>query len=223
MITHLHLIRHGETNWNAEGRIQGQSDSRLNETGRSQARELREQLWLADFDGFYCSSSRRARETMEILLNDQTAAVRYMDALREISLGPWEKQTQTDVISQYPQAFEDFRKAPDRFCLPGAETFDDVRKRGVAAVRQIVSQHPGRSIMVVSHGAIIKTILCHYAHRPLRQLWDPPSLHNCAHSIVAVDGDGRGRVLRIAGEDRAWKMGHPKKEDLQSGDKLAEK
>jgi len=204
MITHLHLIRHGETDWNAEGRIQGQSDSRLNATGRAQARELRGQLCLADFDGFFCSSSRRARETMEILLNHQAAAVQCMDALREIRLGPWEKQTKTDVISQYPQAFEDFRKAPDRFRLAGAETFEDVRKRGVAAVRQIVSQYPGSTVMVVSHGAIIKTILCHYANRPLRRLWDPPPLYNCARSIVAVDGEGRGSILRVAGVDRAW-------------------
>ncbi len=197
----IHLIRHGETDWNAIRRIQGQQESRLTERGRNQARELARHLQTHDISRVYCSTSHRTRQTADLLFHHATVEISYHDQLREINLGPWEGSLYDDLAHEDSEQFHNFWHEPQRFSLDGAENFRQLQDRGMAALREVCCLPGHDQVAIVSHGAILKSILCHVENRPLDRLWDPPKLHNCAHSIVDVDTAGNGRIVLYAGED----------------------
>lgn len=204
-MTRLHLIRHGETNWNAEGRIQGQLESVLSELGQQQAVDLQKRLAPINFDRVFSSSSTRARQTTALALSHCEQPVRYQDNLREIMLGRWEGQLYADVEKIEPEAINAFRHAPDIFNVQGAETFHALQRRALAAVETILNDCVGMEIALISHGAWIKSVLSHYEGRPLSCFWEPPRMHNCCHSIIEVNADsGEPRIVRYADLDEGF-------------------
>lgn len=191
----LHLIRHGETDWNRERRVQGQSESQLTELGIQQATELGERLRPIRFDRVYCSSSRRTRQTAEHAFPAGDIDVVYLDELREIFLGPWEGQLYDDLARSEPDSHRHFWQQPHLFRVQGAEDFFKLQQRAIRAIEKIESSHRATSdsvtrIALVSHGALIKSFLCHVEGRSMDQLWAPPRMHNCAHSIVKFNTTG---------------------------------
>ena len=198
---HIHLIRHGETDWNAIRRIQGQMESRLTEQGREQALALGERLQDYPISRIFCSSSVRTRETADLVFGMKFPDITYQDNLREIHLGPWEGDYYDRLAETDPEQFQYFWNEPHLFSLAGAETFLELQQRGADAIRSIVEQGEHDHVAVVSHGALIKSILCHFEDRPLSLLWDPPKMHNCAHSILEFGNGQQGRITRYADVD----------------------
>ncbi|MBQ0721314.1 MAG: histidine phosphatase family protein [Gammaproteobacteria bacterium] len=204
-MTRLHLIRHGETNWNAEGRIQGQLESVLSELGEQQATALQEKLVLINFDKVFSSTSTRARQTTALALSHWDKPVGYQDNLREIMLGRWEGQLYADVEIVEPQAVYAFRHTPDIFNVEGTETFHALQRRALAAVEEIMRDCAGMEIALVSHGAWIKSVLSHYEGRPISRFWEPPRMHNCCHSILEISpGATTPRIVRYADLDEGF-------------------
>ena len=196
----LHLIRHGQTNWNEERRVQGQSESRLTELGIQQAIELGKRIRHLKFAKVFCSSSMRTRQTAELVFAHFKQDIEYMDSLREIHLGPWEGQLYEDVAIRDPESYQHFWQEPHLFDVDGAESFYDLQDRAVTTIRLIASDYDQQQVAIVSHGALIKSFLCHVEDRPMQELWAPPKMHNCAHSIVRVSGDRNSRILQYADE-----------------------
>lgn len=194
----LHLFRHGETDWNAERRVQGQSESQLTALGISQAQELSQRIRDLDFNHVYCSSSLRTRQTREHAFAHADYPVTYLDSLREIFMGPWEGRLYDDIANENPDSFRHFWEEPHLFAVAGAESFYDLQKRAVSAISEITAQHRGEVIALVSHGAFIKSFLCHCNNQPIEELWAPPRMHNCAHSIVRIDGPDELTVMQYA-------------------------
>ncbi len=104
-MTELVLVRHGETDWNAEHRFQGHADPPLNDRGRAQAHALADELRGTPFDAAYTSPLRRAAETAEILAVELQLPVRPVEALREIDVGEWQGLTRAEVRERYPDGF----------------------------------------------------------------------------------------------------------------------
>ena len=194
----LHLIRHGQTDWNEERRVQGQSDSRLTQLGEEQAVELGQRIQLVEFDKAFCSSSLRTRQTAANLFPDSRVEIEYLDNLREIFLGPWEGALYNEIEEQEPDSFRHFWEEPHLFDVEGAESFYELQNRAVAVVEKIAELHLDQQIAVVSHGALIKTILCHVENLPMSALWNPPHMHNCAHSIIRFSVDGSQEIVQYA-------------------------
>jgi len=194
----LHLIRHGQTDWNEERRVQGQSESRLTEMGIQQAQQLGAKLRHLEFDQVYCSSSLRTRQTAEHVFSHTDHAVEFMDELREIHLGPWEGNLYDDVESSCPDSFKHFWNEPHLFNVSGAETFYDLQQRAISMIEKIATEQPRKQIAIVSHGALIKSVLCHVENLPMEQLWTPPNMHNCAHSIIEFETVGIRRITQYA-------------------------
>jgi broad specificity phosphatase PhoE len=194
----LHLIRHGQSNWNEEKRIQGQSESILTDLGIQQAQVVGERLRHLDFDQVFCSTSLRTRQTAEHLFKHRDFDIEYLDSLREIGLGPWVGRLHDDVAEAEPVIYKQFSHEPHLFKISGAETFDELQQRIVTAVKDIVARFHQRQVVMVSHGTILKSFLCYIQHRPLSEMQELPQLHNCAHSIVEVNADGSGRVVQYA-------------------------
>lgn len=196
----VHLIRHGETNWNRERRVQGQLESVLTERGVAQAKALATSLARLPIGAVFSSSSVRARQTADILFGHRSVPITYCDLIREIHIGPWQGQLYSAIEASHPEQFHNFWQSPDAFVLDGAETFALLQQRAVARLHSILDESRAAEIAIVSHGAWIKSLLCHIERRPLARLWDPPRQHNCAHSIVDVYSNNSLRISLYAGE-----------------------
>ena len=146
-MTTLLLARHGETDWNRELRVQGASDTELNELGRRQAAELARQLADTELDAIYASDLSRARETAEIVAESTGHEVRLDPALRERDFGSWEGLTREEVEARYGDHEQH-----------DGETYEEVRARVLAAAHRIVDAHPGETVLVVSHGAALNAL-----------------------------------------------------------------
>lgn len=215
----LHIVRHGQTNWNAEQRIQGQLDSELDEIGIKQACMRGKDFTETQFAAIYSSSSLRTRQTTEHLLanrirtsdpsgehsGDHKVAVLYMDELREVCLGVWEGHLWSDIQAAYPDMVEAHRTASDDFFVEGAETSVQTQDRGIKAIESIIKSQENAAqanvtdeVLVVSHGAIMKTIFAYYLDIPLTSIHNLPQLPNCAHCIIDVNQQQR-KVIQIAG------------------------
>lgn len=159
-MTRLCLIRHGQTDWNLEGRYQGQSDVALNATGRAQARALSQILKHQPFAALYASDLIRARETAEIIGEILSLPVQLEPGLREIHQGEWEGQLSETIIARYEGLFRERLLDPAHTRPPGGETVAEVAARVWAVLDAIARQHPADSVIIVSHGLALATAIC---------------------------------------------------------------
>ena len=150
MTTELYLVRHGETDWNLQHRIQGLTDIPLNETGREQARATGLLLARRRWDGVFCSPLSRALETATIIADELgLPAPTTIEALVERNYGEAEGLNFLEIERRYP----------DRGSVPGQESRDDVVARVLPALRELAAAHPDESLVVVSHGGAIRSVL----------------------------------------------------------------
>ncbi|OED42266.1 hypothetical protein AB833_06325 [Chromatiales bacterium (ex Bugula neritina AB1)] len=196
-MTTLHFVRHGQSTWNAEIRIQGTSDPDLSELGISQAKALVGKL--PEFDRVYSSDLARTRQTTSNILQGKIDHVDFRPSLREIHLGPWEGVLLSEATEKYPIETGHFRNQPEKFSLEGAETFHQLQQRARNAIDEILNECDGTAekVLVVSHGAFLKSLLIDYANRPLNDIWALPHMDNCSHSIVEYS-DRTPRMIKFA-------------------------
>ena len=194
----LHLFRHGQTDWNEERRVQGQSESQLTLLGIQQAAQLGQRIRELQFDHIFCSSSVRTRQTAIHAFGHALAPIAYLDSLREINLGPWEGFLYDEIAQRDAAGFDHFWQRPHLFNVAGAETFFQLQERAVAAVKLMLQQYDQGRVAIVSHGELIKSLLCYFEQRHMSELWTPPPMHNCAHSIVELNSDGSGHITQYA-------------------------
>ncbi len=192
--TTILLVRHGETDWNRDGRIQGQSDPPLNDRGREQARSLARQLEGLPLDAVYSSDLVRARETAEILAAGLDLPVIVDPDLREIDFGSWEGLTAEEVRTRWPDAFER-RATVEPAAYDGGETHAALLRRVGAAVRRLVGIHAGGQILLVAHGGPVRALLMEAEGLDyLTQRREYPPIENCDLARIAVED---GTLRRI--------------------------
>ncbi len=185
-MTKLILVRHGQTDWNKEGRFQGQSDVALSEEGIRQAEDLAAHFPVDSVDAVYSSDLIRARRTAEIIANRFGLRVEAKQSLREINFGDWEGLTYDEIILNWPEALSNFLQHPDILEVPNGETFPQVRKRAMDAIGDILEEQDGKSVVLTAHGGILRSILTAVLHMPLQYLWSIRQF-NTAVSIVRYD------------------------------------
>lgn len=194
----VHLIRHGETDWNVQRRIQGHAESRLTERGQEQARALATLLADHPITTVYCSTSLRARQTADLVFAGRHLERHLQDALREIDLSPWEGRLYADLERTDTERFQNFWGAPQLFMLPGAETFADLQERAWSALQNIRAQASATEVAIVSHGAWLATLLTRIEQRPLAEVWQAHTLPNCAHRILQWQDPVGWRIITHA-------------------------
>jgi len=171
-MTRLILIRHGETDWNSEGRWQGQVDVPLNATGWEQAQQMARSLESAHIAAIYSSDLQRARQTAQVLA-DSTGLLLHLDSrLREIHQGEWQGLLFSEIQARYAQAYQDRQRDPLNFASPGGEAVAQVRERALAATRDIIRQHSDATVAVVLHGFVLAVLIAHLRGQPFDQVWD---------------------------------------------------
>lgn len=152
MSTRINLIRHGETDWNAEGRIQGHLPIPLNTRGREQAEALAVHLNDVPFDAVYSSDLLRARQTAEAIVRLSGHEILFDERLREWDLGELCGLLRTQVEQAHPQAARVRREYLVDEPMPGGESIRQRYERVTSAISDIASLHPGGNVIVVSHG-----------------------------------------------------------------------
>ena len=185
-MTKVIFIRHGQTEWNVTGRYQGQSDVQLSEEGRQQAVKLAENFPVERVDAIYASDLQRAMVTAETIAKQFGLSVQAEPAFRELSFGDWEGLTYQQIVDKWEDAMANFLQHPDILEIPGGESFPAVQKRAVMRLNELVKEHDGQIIVVVAHGAVLRTLLAAALHMPLQYLWSIRQF-NTAVNIVRYD------------------------------------
>ncbi|AYF98575.1 histidine phosphatase family protein [Protaetiibacter intestinalis] len=179
----LAFIRHGQTDWNRDDRIQGSSDIPLNDTGREQARDAVEMLADWSWDAVVSSPLSRARETAQIVADGLGLPLgpAYPE-LAERDYGPLEGAPSTETMARWP-----------RRDYPGAEPLDAVVERCLRGLARIDEDYPDQNVVVVCHGTIMKYTLIRLTGHPVDVIL------NGTVSAIEREGDA-WRVLTINGE-----------------------
>lgn len=164
-MTHIYLVRHGETDWNIERKLQGSTDIPLNDQGRSQAASLQQHFENVTFDAAYSSDLIRAKETAEIICKQKKLPVNIHKALRERSWGNHEGQTFDSLRLKYGALFQpliedyDYKADDVHPDLHQVESYASAVQRAIDYLMKIQQHYLGKSILVVSHGGILKGVL----------------------------------------------------------------
>ena len=156
--TRILAIRHGETNWNADTRIQGQLDIPLNEVGHAQAARMAQALAGEPVAAVYASDLSRAWETARYLGQATGLAVSPEPALRERAFGDFEGRTFAEIESALPEQARRLRQRDPHFTPHGGESLVMLRDRVVAAAERLAAGHPGELIALVAHGGVMDVL-----------------------------------------------------------------
>jgi broad specificity phosphatase PhoE len=168
-LTALILCRHGRTDWNDLGRYQGQTDVPLNAEGRQQAHALAETLVSEPITAVYASDLSRAAETAEEIARRHNLSVRCDSRFREINQGRWEGLTVAQIRETDADIHDLWDARPLEVTLPGGESIDNVRRRAMAGVRDIVRREAGGLICLVTHKVVLTIIRCELTGDPLEE------------------------------------------------------
>lgn len=201
-MTVVHILRHGETEWNIEGRAQGSKESKLTAVGRKQAEEALAKIENVNFDIAFSSSLERAYQTAEILLSGKNVPIHQLDELKEIDMGAWEGMKYEDIERQYPNEHHNFWSKPSQFKPNGGESFRELEIRAAAIFDQITTRHSGKTILLTSHAGFIKTLINSLLAKPTDEIWGKPFSSNLSHSVIERDVDGKYHVKLYC--DQVW-------------------
>ncbi len=177
------LLRHGQTVWNTQKRIQGFGDSPLTEKGREQTR-----LWLQTlnrwaWDRIIASDLGRVQETVAILNQELQLPVIFDARLREQSWGQWEGLTLPDIKESFKEELAQRVALGWHFSAPGGETRQAVKDRAITALFEAAEKWPGHKVLVICHQGVIKSVLYHITGRAFLPEEDPLLHHDRFHLI----------------------------------------
>jgi probable phosphoglycerate mutase len=155
MTTRLCIVRHGETAWNAEHRVQGQLDIPLSAVGLAQAKAAAKVLSREKFDVIYSSDLSRARQTAQPTVSLLSMEVAIDPALRERHYGIFERLTYAEAKTRFPEDYARFEAHDPEFAFRTGESLKDFSARSIAVMSKITKEHEGKSILVFTHGGVL--------------------------------------------------------------------
>jgi broad specificity phosphatase PhoE len=182
-MTRILLARHGETDWNRDGRWQGHMDTPLNEAGRRQARALAAYLAGEGVDALYSSDLARARQTAEFV-QAATGLEAIVDAdLREVDVGEWAGCNRAEAQARDPAWYQEWLTGAVTG-YRGGETYLQLHERSVRAFRRVLAAQDGRTAVMVCHGGNIRAIVSDVVGLGADQRWRVASVANCSLTTI---------------------------------------
>ncbi|OGE32079.1 hypothetical protein A2631_03095 [Candidatus Daviesbacteria bacterium RIFCSPHIGHO2_01_FULL_44_29] len=187
----LYIVRHGQTDWNVQKLLQGQQDSALTELGITQAKELQETLREIHFDGIFSSDLLRTKKTAEIIVLERQLAVQTTKLLRERNFGKFEGRPYAELDKEIAESFKDYEKLSDeqkfKFKTADIESDEELFLRFNIWLREIAAAFAGKTILVVSHGGMIRSLLIHLGYGTYSQI---PHSGIANGGFVKIESDG---------------------------------
>jgi len=187
--TQLLIVRHGETLWNIQKRIQGQQDSELTETGIAQAHALVERFREDSFSALYSSDLGRAYRTAEIVAAETGHMIHPDPRLRERHFGIFHGLTWEEAERVYPEERAAYLTDGPDYVIPEGESARECMHRSVAGLEEIARRHPGETVLIVTHGGVLSGLFRYTLGIPL----DAPrhfTLWNTSLSLFFYGDDG---------------------------------
>jgi broad specificity phosphatase PhoE len=157
--TRIYMVRHGATTLSSEDRFAGAVDVELSDQGKFQVERLAERLGDDSIQAIYCSPMTRTIQTATILASPHNLSLIHRDGLREINHGHWEGMRRADVEAQFPEEYAAWEEDPLTFSPKGGEAGVNVIARALPVIREIVMEHRGQNVLVVSHKATLRLII----------------------------------------------------------------
>ena len=155
----LILARHGETVWNVEKVYRGRTDVNLDEVGIKQAELLGKNLGSWKLEAIYSSPLKRAIDTANIVARYQKVGVHVAEGLIDFDYGEWQSLPEQEVRRLYPTLHSEWHNNPHKVKMPGGESLEDVRRRAIKVVDDVLSKYQG-SVVLVSHRVVNKVLIC---------------------------------------------------------------
>jgi probable phosphoglycerate mutase len=159
--TEIILIRHGETEWNSQLRMQGHSNSALSAVGRGQIQSLGEWMKNVPFDHIYSSDSLRARQTAEAITQYSGDTLQFDQRIREKNLGVFEGLTSIEASEQHPEIYRLFKTGGTNYVIDEGESTQQVLDRALEFIEEIRLRHLEQRVVMVSHGGVVRVLMKH--------------------------------------------------------------
>ena len=188
MTTRLCLVRHGETAWNAEHRVQGQLDVPLNATGLAQAQAIARALAREEFDAIYSSDLARALQTAQPLAGVLKLPIVRDRDLRERHYGIFQKLTYAEVKVRFPEDYARFEARDPDFNFRSGESLREFSKRSVDVILKIAGENKGRRVAVFTHGGVLDKLYRFVTGMPLAAARDF-GIPNCGINRLTLEGE----------------------------------
>lgn len=188
----IYLVRHGETDYNAKEIMQGWADSPLTPRGIKQAESVREELKDIEFDAVFASDLGRAQRTAEIINLERKLAINTAKLLRERNFGVYDGKPVKDYLEDNRIMLDKLKSLNEKDIrsfriYPSYETYDEIIARMLTFLREVAATYMGKTILAVSHGAIMRGLLLHLGFAKYSDL-GPGTLLNTAYIVLESDG-----------------------------------
>jgi broad specificity phosphatase PhoE len=181
----IFFVRHGETTWNQQKRVMGRREIPLNRVGVAQAKQIARLIPEIGVSAIYTSPLARAMETARILAKPANLPVKIDAGLTELAFGRWEGRLFRDIRKD--EVYRRFVAMPLQSAVPGGETIVEVQNRGLKAIKNALGEFPDARILFVSHGDVIRAVLCRFLGLPLQEY---RRLRIDVGSLSGVETDG---------------------------------
>lgn len=195
-MTTLYITRHGQTEWNLEGRLQGHKDSNLTALGERQAEWLGEKLAEVNIDIIISSSSGRALRTAEIIRGDRDIEIITTEQLKEIHIGEWEGQLHAEIEAHSPEEQRNFWNFPHLYKPAGGETYAQVIERASNEIERILLEYKGKNILIVTHAVVLKALIAYFENKGIQDFWTGAMMHSTCLNIVEITEESRRITLQ---------------------------
>jgi broad specificity phosphatase PhoE len=159
-MTSIYLVRHGQTAWNKEEIFRGRTDVPLDETGLKQAELVGQYFKEMEIHGIYSSSLSRAWQTAEKVAEFHNLRVEPLPGILDMSFGNWEGRPHQEIRESDNKTYRQWVETPHLVRLPGGESLDDVRVRAMAAMEEVIRNHSGKTLVLVTHRVVNKVLIC---------------------------------------------------------------
>ena len=185
----IYIVRHGQTVWNIEKRLQGRSDIPLTQKGIDLAVETGENLKDTEFDIIYSSPLQRALCTAKAIRGTRDIEIRTDDRLKELSFGDYEGHVQEELNQMPGSTFQYFFERPELYVpAPNGETLEALCERAASFMQNTIeplAAHGFHRVMIVAHGAINKALMCHVKKHGIPDFWSGGLQRNC--NVIIID------------------------------------
>lgn len=159
-MTSIYLVRHGQTAWNKEEIFRGRTDVPLDETGLKQAELVGQYFKGMKVHGIFSSPLSRAWQTAEKVAELHSLKVQPLQGILDMSFGNWEGRPHQEIRESDSKTYRQWVETPHLVRLPGGEGLDDVRVRAMAAIEEVIRNHPGKTLILVTHRVVNKVLIC---------------------------------------------------------------
>lgn len=191
----IYITRHGETEWNKEGKMQGWKDSVLTEKGVENAKRLGAKLKDIEFDCIYCSPLGRTIDTAKNIKGDKSIKIVICEGLKEMGFGTWEGMEHARIEELYPEQQYNFWNQPHMYETIDGETFEEFFNRVRSVLNDIISNNSGENILIVTHAAVIKAIYSIIKNLSLEDFWSPPFMYDTCLTILEIANEKKSFIL----------------------------